>query len=99
MTTSIAVVLLAFAAACAVCTALWPARRSHRPRPSPHPYAVFDPAPAGADVRLVLLLPCHGPCTGRRPHEDDGHGTATCVPCGTPRPTTDTTEEEKPHAS
>lgn len=35
-----------------------------------------------------LLLPCEGTCRGRTRHEDDGDGTATCMPCGTPRPVT-----------
>lgn len=35
-----------------------------------------------------LLLPCEGTCRGRTRHEDDGDGTATCLPCGTPRPAT-----------
>ncbi|MEV0112329.1 hypothetical protein AB0H77_03595 [Streptomyces sp. NPDC050844] len=35
-----------------------------------------------------LLLPCEGACEGRTRHEDDGDGTATCIPCGTPRPVT-----------
>jgi hypothetical protein len=87
-------VTLDFAALSAVYTALRAARR--RPCPSPPSCAAFDPA--GEDVRLVVLLPCHGPCARRSPHEDDGRGTATCVPCGTPRPTTDTTEEDQSHA-
>ncbi|MEW2636443.1 hypothetical protein AB0903_33605 [Streptomyces sp. NPDC048389] len=83
----------ALAVAAAVYAALVAARRLLYPSP-PQPYATFDPS--GEDVHLVLMLPCHGPCARRRPHEADGYGTATCVPCGTARPTT---EEEQPHAS
>ncbi|MGW3417026.1 hypothetical protein [Streptomyces phaeochromogenes] len=42
------------------------------------------PASAGCG----LLLACEGTCRGRTRHEDDGDGTATCMPCGTPRPVT-----------
>ncbi|MFD9445482.1 hypothetical protein ACFWBR_42445 [Streptomyces sp. NPDC060006] len=49
-----------------------PGRLGRRARPS--------------SARCGLLLPCEGTCRGRTRHEDDGDGTATCVPCGTPRP-------------
>lgn len=86
--------------------ALQRVRRRLYPTQPPPPYAAFEtvpvgfaPAPPGRHVRLVEALHCHGTCGGRRPHENDGSGTATCVPCGTPRPTTDTTEQDQPHAS
>lgn len=47
------------------------------------------PCPASDEGGQMRLLPCEGYCPGRTPHEDDGDGTATCMPCGTPRAAAD----------
>lgn len=99
--------LAAFAAVGAIAaayTALERVRRRYYPA-TPPPYATFEPgpgpisftpAPRGPHVRLVEVLACHGTCTGRPPHETTGTGTATCVCCGTARPTI---EEDQRHVS
>lgn len=97
---------IAVGALAVACAALERVRRRYYPSPRPRPYAVFEPGPArfgpappGPHVHLVEVFHCLGPCTGRRPHETAGDGTATCVQCGTLRPTTDTTDKDQPHAS
>jgi hypothetical protein len=66
----------------AVQTRLADAVRTMRARHAPGPEcAHFDPAAAN----LIVLLDC-GQCARHTPHEDDQHGTARCVACGTERP-------------
>lgn len=98
------VAFIAVGALAVAYTALKRVRRRYYPSTRSRPYATFEPGPAGfapappgRHVRLVEVLHCHGTCTGRRPHETASNGTATCVPCGTPRPTTGI--KDQPHAT
>lgn len=67
----------------AVQTRLAAGVRVLRARYTPGPgHATF----VGVDgANLIVVLDC-GQCARRTPHEDDQHGTARCVTCGTARP-------------